>query len=212
MRRRLTFSFFIGFLAISLFGCSPADHESSDATSPNRNQPVMNNRLENSTTGNAMGSNTTGSTVNSNSSNSAIVQDNFWIKAAQSGMAEVELGKLAAQKATSPDVKKFAQMMVADHTKSNDELKALAAKKGLTLPTELDSAHKSMMEKLNGLSGAEFDKAYAEGQVDDHEAAVDLMDDNDDNSDADIKAFAAKSLPLMKSHLDMINGIAGKLK
>src|SRR5215204_6234316 len=135
MRRRLRLGFFIGFLAVSLFGCNSND--SSDATSPNRNQPNMNTRGANS-----MNSNTMNSTVNSNT---AVVQDNFWSKAAQGGMAEVELAKLALQKSTNADVKKFAQMMVTDHTKANDELKALAAKKNVTLPTDIGS-HKSTLD------------------------------------------------------------------
>ena len=207
MRRRLTTSFFFGFLAISLFGCSPADSESSDATSPNRNQPIMNNRVTNS---NAMSSNTTNSTTNANS-NTAVMQDNFWTKAAQGGMAEVELSKLALQKSTNADVKKFAQMMVTDHTKANDELKSLAGKKNVVLPTDIGS-HKSTLDDLNAKTGAEFDKAYVEAMVDDHETDVDLFEDNTDNSDADIKAFTTKTLPTLKSHLEMIKGIQGKMK
>jgi len=201
MRRKITFGFFWMMLLSSLFGCGD-----SDRANPNRNTPVMNTASTNS-----MNSNARTNMSNANSG-TAVVQDNFWTKAAASGLAEVELGKLAAQKAQNPEVKKFAQMMVTDHTRANEELKALAAKKGVVLPTSLASSHQSMLEKLQGLSGAEFDKAYVEGQVDDHETAVDLMDDNDDNSDADIKAFAAKTLPVVKSHLEMIKGIQGKIK
>jgi putative membrane protein len=203
MRRRLTLGFFIGFLAISLFGCNT--NNSSDATSPNRSQPNMNNRGANSMNGNSMSS-----TMNSNS-NTAVVQDNFWSKAAQGGMAEVELGKLALQKSQNADVKKFAQMMVTDHTKANDELKALASKKNVTLPIDLGS-HKSTLDDLNKLSGAEFDKEYVEAMVEDHETDVDLFEDNTDNSDADIKAFTTKTLPTLKSHLEMIKGIQSKMK
>ncbi|HVE57775.1 MAG TPA: DUF4142 domain-containing protein [Pyrinomonadaceae bacterium] len=205
MRRRISFSFLIGFLAISLFGCNP--NNSSDATSPNRPQPNMNNRSSNSVNTNSMNSNMT-SSVNSNT---AVVQDNFWTKAAQGGMAEVELGKLALQKAQNADVKKFAQMMVTDHTKANDELKALAAKKSVVLPTDIGS-HKSTVDDLSKLSGADFDKAYVDAMVDDHKEDVEFFDDNTDNSDADIKAFTTKTLPTLKKHLEMINGIKAKMK
>lgn len=137
----------------------------------------------------------------------------FFTKAGEAGLAEVELGKLAAQKATNPEVKKFAQKMVDDHTKAGNELKDLAAKKGKTLPADMNSSHKSTLEKLKGLSGADFDKAYVDAMVDDHETAVDLFENEaEDGTDADIKAFAAKTLPTLKSHLEMINGIKAKMK
>jgi putative membrane protein len=127
-------------------------------------------------------------------------------------MAEVELGELAADKAQNAEVKKFAQMMIADHTKANAELKTLAAKNNVTLPTELSAKHQSMKQKLQGLSGAEFDKAYVDGQVEDHEDTLELMENNTDNSNADIKAFATKTQPIIKAHLDMIKNIQSKMK
>ena len=201
--------FFIGFLAVSLFGCSGND--SADRTSPNRDQPVMNNRLANANTMNASSPMSSSVNTNGTGSNVASVQDNFWSNAARGGMAEVELAKLALQKSTNADVKKFAQMMVTDHTKANEELKALATKKSITLPTDLGS-HKSTLDDLNEKTGAEFDKAYVEAMVDDHETDVDLFEDNADNSDADIKAFATKTLPTLKSHLQMIKDIQAKMK
>jgi putative membrane protein len=209
MRRRLTLGFFIGFLAVSLFGCN--SNNSSDATSPNRSQPNMNNHGANSTNGNSMSTNTTSSAVNANSGDTAVVQDNFWTKAAQGGMAEVELSKAALQKSTNAEVKKFAQMMVADHTKANDELKSLAAKKSVVLPADLGS-HKSTLDDLNTKTGADFDKAYVDAMVKDHENTVDLFEDNTGNADADIKAFTTKTLPTVKSHLEMIKGIQSKIK
>lgn len=192
-------------MAVSLFGCGNGN-DSAHQTSPNREQPVMNNRVENA---NAMNSNAMSSTAPN--SNVASVQDNFWSNAARGGMAEVELAKLALQKSTNADVKKFAQTMITDHTKANDELKALAAKKSVTLPTDLGS-HKSTLDDLNGKTGADFDKAYVEAMVDDHETDVDLFEDNTDNSDADIKAFTTKTLPTLKSHLQMIKDIQAKMK
>ena len=205
MRTRLTFGFFIGFLAVALFGCGDRP---SDMSVPNRNQSNMNNRGANTMNSNSMNSNTTSSTGNSNT---AVVQDNFWSKAAQGGMAEVELAKLALQKSQNADVKKFAQTMVTDHTKANDEMKALAAKKNVMLPADIGS-HKSTLDDLNGKTGADFDKAYVEAMVDDHQEDVDLFEDNTDNSDPDIKAFTTKTLPTLKSHLEMIKGIQAKMK
>jgi putative membrane protein len=133
--------------------------------------------------------------------------------AALGGMTEVELGKLASTKATNPEVKKFGQMMVTDHSKANEELKALAAKKNFKLPTELDSSHKSMLDEMKGKSGGDFDEDYVEAMVDDHEDDVAAFEKQAQNSpDPDVKAFAAKTLPTLKKHLDAIKAIQSKMK
>jgi putative membrane protein len=145
--------------------------------------------------------------------NKALGDDaDFMAEAAQGGMAEVEMGKLAGTKAQNPEVKKFGAMMVTDHGKAGDELKALAAKKGVTLPADIGS-HKSTLDKLNGLSGAGFDKEYIEEMVDDHEADVKAFKDASENAkDPDVKAFAAKVLPVVQKHLDEIKAIQAKMK
>jgi len=133
-------------------------------------------------------------------------------EAAEGGMAEVEMGKLASQKAQNPDVKKFGQMMVTDHTAANTELKALAAKKNIALPADAGS-HKSNMDALAKESGAGFDKAYVNDMVSDHEKDVsDFQKQADSSSDPDVKAFAAKTLPVLRKHLDAIKAIEAKMK
>lgn len=128
-------------------------------------------------------------------------------------MEEVELGKLASTKAADKEVKDFGSKMVADHTKANDELKALAAKKSVTLPTEPTAKQKSDKEELSKLAGAEFDKKYVEMMVEDHEKDVaEFQKQADGATDADVKAFAAKTLPTLKSHLEMIKAIHAKMK
>jgi len=203
MRRTLRTCFFFGFLGIALFGCSSADNTTNRAQT-NANNRNMNSMNMNSTS-------TTSAPTNVNSNTAAFVQDKFWTEAAQGGMAEVELAKLALQKSQNADVKKFAQTMVTDHSKANDELKALAAKKNVVLPTDIGS-HKSTLDDLSKKSGADFDKAYVEAMVDDHQEDVDFFDDHTKSSDADIKAFATKTLPVIKSHLEMIKGIQSKMK
>lgn len=137
----------------------------------------------------------------------------FMTRAAEGGMAEIETGKLAVSKAQNPEVKQFAQQMIADHTRANNELKTLAGKKNITLPTDLDSMHQAMAQKLSGLSGAEFDKEYMRGQVEDHERTVALFQAQADNgADAEAKALAAKTLPNLKMHLEMARKISGNLK
>jgi putative membrane protein len=137
----------------------------------------------------------------------------FMTKAAQGGMAEVELGKLAAAKAQSPEVKQFAQKMVTDHTKANDELKALAGEKNFSMPVRLDAKHQSVLDRLNGLSGAEFDKAYVDAMVADHEETVALFkSEAEGGKDADAKGWAGKTLPNLQMHLEMIKGIKSRMK
>jgi putative membrane protein len=93
----------------------------------------------------------------------------FANEAAQGGLAEVEMGQVAVQKATSAHVKQFAQRMVTDHTQANQELMQLATSQKLKLPTQVDAKHKSAMDKLRGLNGAAFDTAYMQDMVQDHE-------------------------------------------
>ena len=92
----------------------------------------------------------------------------FILAAAQGGMTEVKLGELAAQKGTRDDVKGFGQMMVKDHTAINDDLKALAAQKGVTLPDSLDAKHQGMEDRMAALTGSEFDDAYIAAMIKAH--------------------------------------------
>ena len=128
----------------------------------------------------------------------------FMNEAASGGMMEVELGQLAANKAVSADVKKFAKMMVDDHTKANNELKSLAAQKGITLPTMLMEKHQKMVNDLTAKMGKEFDKEYMNMMVDDHKEDIDAFEKTaEKGNDADLKAFAAKTIPTLKQHLEM---------
>lgn len=128
----------------------------------------------------------------------------FAVKAANGGMVEVELAQLAATKATSQEVKTFAQMMMTDHTKANDELKSLATQKNITLPTTMSDESRKDVTRLSELTGTEFDKEYISFMVEDHEDDVESFGKAaSDAKDAEIKAFAAKTLPTLQSHLDM---------
>ena len=132
--------------------------------------------------------------------------------AAQGGMAEVELGQLAAEKASSDDVKKFGQRMVDDHSKANDDLKQLATKKGVHVPQQLSAKDKATKARLSKLSGEQFDKAYMADMVKDHEAdAKEFENQANKGTDADIKAFAAKTLPMVQRHLEMARDLANQV-
>ncbi|MDQ3131681.1 MAG: DUF4142 domain-containing protein [Acidobacteriota bacterium] len=136
----------------------------------------------------------------------------FMNDAAPGGMAEVELGKMAAKQAASNDVKQFGQKMVEDHSKAGDELKQLAAQKKVMLPTDVMPAHKQLMEKLSKLSGADFDSAYVTAMVEAHEKDVAAFENvSKTAADADVKAFATKTLPTLKMHLEMIKAMADKM-
>jgi len=137
----------------------------------------------------------------------------FSNKAAVSGMAEVAFGKLALEKGSHAKVKEFASMMVKDHSKANEELKSIAAAKSIVLPAALDAMHQTKYEELKSKSGADFDKAYTAAMVEGHEKTLALMEDGSKNlNDAELKAFAAKTAPVVKHHLEMINAIQAQLK
>jgi putative membrane protein len=138
------------------------------------------------------------------------VDDKKFVKeAALGGMAEVELGKLATQKAASEAVKQFGQKMVDDHTKANDQLKEVASKENITIPDSLDSKHQSRIEKLSKLSGPEFDKAYIKDQVKDHKEDVsEFKNEANAGSDPNVKQFASNTLPILEQHLTMAKDLS----
>ena len=128
----------------------------------------------------------------------------FAVAAADGGMLEVQLGTLAATNASSPEVKKFAQMMVDDHTKAYDELKALASQKGISLPASLSDKHQKKYDDLAEEKGAEFDKEYMKFMVEDHEDDVDAFEkEANDGNDADIKNWASGKVATLRHHLEM---------
>ena len=131
--------------------------------------------------------------------------DSAWVtKAAQGGIAEVELGRLATAKAASDEVKKFGQRMVDDHSKANDELKTLAQNKTITLPAEIDAKHKAEHDRLAKLSGGAFDRAYMQAMVAGHREVANLFrTESMSGKDPDVKAWAAKTLPTVEEHLKM---------
>ncbi|HEY3402952.1 MAG TPA: DUF4142 domain-containing protein [Ohtaekwangia sp.] len=128
----------------------------------------------------------------------------FAIDAADDGMLEVELGKLAQTKAVSTEVKNLAAVMVTEHTKANDELKNLATQKNISIPATLSDKSQRKYDDLNGKSGKDFDEAYAKAMVDDHEDAVDLFKkEADKGNDPELKAWAAQKVPTLEHHLQM---------
>ena len=134
----------------------------------------------------------------------------FIMDAAMGGMMEVELGRVAAEKGMSDAVKQFGQRMVDDHSKANSELMSLASSKGMTLPTELDAKHRDQVTKFSAMSGAELDREYTKMMVSDHRKDVSEFEkESTRGTDADLKAFASKTLPTLQEHLRMAEALPG---
>lgn len=124
----------------------------------------------------------------------------FVTKATQDGMAEIQVGELAQKRSNDPKVKEFAAKMVADHTKANAELAALAKRKNLEVPTELDTKNATMAHGVGTKPPSEFDAEYAKQMMAAHEAAVTLFSDASAVGDKDIAGFAKKTLPTLRQH------------
>ena len=131
----------------------------------------------------------------------------FVMKAADGGMMEVELGKIAQQKAQSQRVKNYADMIVADHTKANDELKSIVTTK-IVMPAAMSDEHQKNIELLKNKSGADFDKSYINMMIDDHKKDIAEFKKASQNvKDAGIKGFATNALPVLQKHLDSAKAI-----
>jgi putative membrane protein len=126
----------------------------------------------------------------------------FAREAATGGMEEVQLGQLAVQNASSDQVKQFGQRMVDDHSKANDQLMALASKENMTLPMQLTAKEQAVVNRLSGLKGTAFDKAYMRDMVRDHEKDIAAFEtEASSGTDPGLKDFAGKTLPTLQEHL-----------
>jgi len=135
----------------------------------------------------------------------------FLSEAADGGMAEVELGKLAVQKAGDENVKKFGRRMVDDHSKANDKLRELAGSKGMDLPKAPSAKNRGLQRRLASLSGASFDRAYMRDMVTDHKEDVAAFQKESNLSrDPQVKSFATQTLPTLREHLKNAQEISSK--
>ena len=199
MKKLLLLSSLLGLLVFGLVGC--------ETTETTRDMPTNDTMANNANSAIVTDADKTDSKVEDDD------DEEFMTKAAQGGMAEVKMGELAASKAQNAELKAFGQMMVTDHGKANDELKTLAKSKNFTLPADVSEDQKETYDELAKLSGKEFDAKYAEIMVEDHEKDVDLFQNQaDDGEDAQVKAFAAKTLPTLKSHYEKIKAIKDKME
>lgn len=194
--KKLTYTFLIAAAAFTFQSCSNTPKDAKEnADSLNKTKDTTSNVAA-----------TGGIAVTSDDAK-------FATTAANGGMAEVALGKLALTKSSSASIKEFANMMVMDHGKANDELMAIAKSKNITLPGTVDEEHQKKMDDLSKKTGKDFDKAYVDAMVDGHKKTLDLMNSEaKDGKDADLKAFAAKTAPVVQTHLDAINKIQAGMK
>jgi putative membrane protein len=128
----------------------------------------------------------------------------FIRKAAEGGLAEVQLGQLAQQKASSQKVKDFGQRMIDDHSKANDQLKQIAQQHNVTVPSALAGAEKTEYARLSKLSGDQFDRAYMKLMLEDHQKDVsEFQKASKAASDPQVKEFAESTLPTLQQHLNL---------
>ncbi|MBE7171381.1 MAG: DUF4142 domain-containing protein [Williamsia sp.] len=150
-----------------------------------------------------------------NKDNSSVEHDDskFAVDAASGGMLEVALGQLAVQKSQNQRVKNFGSMMVTDHTKANNELKALAGNKNIVLPAALGDDAQKHVDEMSKKTGTDFDKAYIGMMVDDHKDDIDEFEKAADKAkDVDLKSFASTKLPTLRMHLDSAKAIHDAMK
>lgn len=141
-------------------------------------------------------------------------QDRKFIeKAAVGGMAEVQMGQLAAQKGQNQAVRDFGNAMVNDHTAGNQRLMNLANTLGVTPPADLDFMHRHMSKKLNKASEKDFDEKYIASQIKDHKKMIDLFEEESrDGKSSELKQFATELLPKLRNHLQMAEQIEAQIK
>ena len=137
---------------------------------------------------------------------------NFAREAATGGMAEVDLGRLAQQNAQHDDVKQFGARMVQDHSAANQKLETILAAKDMMVPRQLDEKHRKMVDRLSKMRGAEFDRAYMREMVEDHDKDVKkFRQEAEHGGDADLKAFAQQTLPVLEQHQKLAHDISKSL-
>jgi putative membrane protein len=135
----------------------------------------------------------------------------FYKHAAEGGISEVQLGNVAQEKSANPGVQEFGAMMVKDHTAANDKLKAIAASKGISLPTSASMGQMATKAKLEVLTGETFDKSYIKAMVKDHQEDIaEFKKEAASGQDPDAKAYAAATLPTLQKHLKKIQAIAAQ--
>ena len=197
------------FTFLFAFGCKKEQNQTTSTDTANTTTSVAASDTSGTTSTNPETSNTTGTAMAATPLPAG--DQNFIQKAAIGGLAEVSLGQQVSPVAKNADAKKFADKMVTDHSKANDELKQLASNKGITLPSETDQEHKDAAQKV--LSAKNVDKAYMDEMVKDHDKDVKEFEEASKSvKDADLKAWIDNTLPVLKEHQKLAHEIKSKMK
>jgi putative membrane protein len=138
--------------------------------------------------------------------------ETFMKKAADANTSEIQMGQLAQKNASSDAAKQFGRRMITDHTKLLDDLKGVAATKGVNLPTSLSAKQKATYNRLSAKTGDEFDRDYISTMIKDHmEDIAEFRKESDSGTDPDVKSLASQALPILQEHLRMAQGAAKQL-
>ena len=140
-------------------------------------------------------------TMGKSSSSLTLADKKFMKEAAQGGEMEVQLGQLALKNSSNQEVREFAQRMITDHSKANEQLAQVAAKDNVTLPSQPGAKEKATRAMLSKLTGEKFDKAYMKDMVTDHKADIAAFQQESNFGHANVKSFASDTLPTLQSHL-----------
>jgi len=217
MKTTILSSFVVGSAMAMLFACQGNSNNNNGTNTDSTGAGTINSAPDNNgnrDSGTAMNEGHQG-TQGAATQGTGNIDDrtrNFMNEAAMGGMAEVELGKLAQEKATNPRVKSFGEMMVQDHSAANNDLKSIAQQKNSPLPADMGK-HKDHYDDLSKKKGSDFDKAYIKMMVSDHNDDIDAFEKASQNAtDPDVKAFATQKLPILRKHLDSAKAIQKSLK
>ncbi|MDB6112863.1 MAG: outer membrane protein [Pedosphaera sp.] len=136
----------------------------------------------------------------------------FMQRAAQDGKAEIRMGQVIVQKAQNQDLRNYGQRLINDHTRMDQQLAQIAARKTVLLPTQADAAHQQMMDTLTSLSGMDFDQSALQDAIRDHQTDIQLYQQASTTlQDPDLRAFAQQSLPILQQHLDLARQLRATL-
>ena len=189
---------------VVIVSCNDSSNTSDSTTTDSSNMTTT------TTTDTSMG---TAGNMATTATNVGDSDKTFMMEAASGGMMEVEAGRLAEQSASNARVKNFGTMMVQDHTNANNELKGLASTKNVILPDSMMAKHREHIDMLKKKTGKDFDKAYMSMMVMDHNEDVSKFQMQSNKAqDADVKAFASKTLPVLRTHLDSAKAINATVK
>jgi len=187
----------------------------SSSSSDSANASTAGTDTSNSSSSARSDSGSAGSSSRSQANPVSLSKDDstFVMKAADAGMTEVELGKIAQESASNDKVKEFGQMMVKDHSAANDQLKKIAQSKNIMIPDSLSSASKKHISEMQKKKGKDFDKAYMSMMVDGHQKVLkEFETEQSKGADAELKSFASQTATTIKGHLDSAKSIKSSLK